>query len=317
MATWNLGNLVASALPTYEKEFKDQIFNETPTLNHLKENGGVVQKSGGTSIRVPLMHSRGTSEWFGGTDSLNVAPVDTLDAAEFTWRNLNASIVFTLDEELANSGAEQVIDLLEAKVTQAKLTIADALATSIFTGTGAEARPQIVGLQTLVGTGSVGGINGATYADWKAYVEATGGALTIAYMKTARNTVNQGKGGAPVSLMPTTQTLFEKYESLLTPTYQMDPMVRTKEVVRLGDVGFTALSYAGVPVVLDSYTPAGEMYLLNTKNLKLFVHKDAFMDKTEAVRPTNQHVSVQHIVVRCALGTNRRKSLGKLTGKTA
>lgn len=317
MATWNLGNLVASALPSYEKEFKDQIFNESPLLNHIKENGGVEKKSGGTSVRVPLMHARGTSEWFGGTDNLNVAPVDTLDAAEFTWRNLNASIVFTLDDELANSGAEQVIDLLEAKVTQAKLTISDALATSIYTGTGVEARPQIVGLQTLVGTGTVGGIAGGTYADWQSYVEATGGALTIAYMKTARNTLNLGKGGSPVSIIPTTQTLFEKYETLLTPTYQMDPLVRTKEVVRLGDVGFTALSYAGVPVVLDSYTPAGEMYFLNTKNLKLFVHKDAFMDKTESVRPTNQHVSVQHIVVRCALGTNRRKSLGKLTGKTA
>lgn len=317
MATWNLGNLVASALPSYEKEFKDQIFNDSPTLNHIKENGGVVQKSGGTEVRVPLLTSKSNSEWFGGTDSLNVAPVDTLDVAQYTWRNLNASIVFTLDEELANSGAEQVIDLLEAKVMQAKLTISDALATSVFTGTGVEARPQIVGLQSLVGTGTFAGIAAATYTDWKAYVEATGGALTIAYMKTARNTVNQGKGGSPVSIIPTTQILFEKYESLLTPTYQMDPLVRTKEVVRLGDVGFTALSYAGVPVVLDTYVPATEMYFLNTKNLKLFVHKDAFMDKTEAVRPTNQHVSVQHIVVRCALGTNRRKSLGKLTGKTA
>lgn len=317
MATWNLGDIVASALPSYEKEFKDQVFEENVLLNHMKANGGIEKKSGGTSIRVPLMTSRGTSEWFGGTDSLNVDPVDTLDAAEYTWRNLNASIVFTLDEELSNSGAEQVIDLLEAKVMQAKLTISETLNTGMYTGTGNEARPAIVGLQTAVGTGTYAGIAGGTYADWRSYVEASGGALTIAYMKTARNTINQGQGGSPVSIMPTTQILFEKYESLLTPTYQMDPLVRTKEVVRLGDVGFTALSYAGVPVVIDKAVPAGEMYFLNTKNLKLFVHKDAFMDKTASVRPTNQHVSVQHIVLRCALGTNRRKSLGKLTGKTA
>lgn len=317
MATWNLGEIVASALPAYEKEFKDQVFQETVLLNHMKANGGIEKKSGGTSVRVPLMVAKGTSEWFSGTDSLNVDPVDTLDAAEYSWRNLNASISFTLDDELSNSGAEQVIDLLDAKVTQARLTIADSLNTSIYTGTGLEPRKQIVGLQTLVGTGTFAGIAGGTFADWRSYVEPTGGALTIAYMKTARNTINQGQGGSPVSIMPTTQTLFEKYESLLTPTYQMDPMVRSKEVERLGDVGFTALSYAGVPVVIDQAVPAGEMYFLNTKNLKLFVHKDAFMDKTESRRPTNQHVSVQHIVLRCALGTNRRKSLGKLTGKTA
>lgn len=317
MATWNLGEIVASALPSYEKDFQDQVFNDAVLLNHLKENGGIEKKSGGTSIRVPLMTGRGTSEWFAGTDSLNVDPVDTLDAAEYTWRNLNASITFTLDDELSNSGAEQVIDLLEAKVMQARLTISDALNTSMYTGTGNEARKQIVGLQTLVGTGTFAGIAAGTYTDWKAYVEATGGALSIAYMKTARNTINQGKGGSPVSIIPTTQILFEKYESLLTPTYQMDPLVRTKEVVRLGDVGFTALSYAGVPVVIDQAVPAGEMYFLNPKNLKLMVHKDAFMDKTESRKPTNQHLSVQHIVLRCALTTNRRKSLGKLTGKTA
>ena len=317
MAVWNLGEKLAAALPAYEKEFKDQVFNQTVLLNHLKENGGIEKKGGGTSVRVPLMTGSSNSEWFSGADTLNVAPVDTLDAAQYEWRNLNAAITITLDDELSNTGAEQVIDLLDAKVTQAELTIANALNTSTYTGTGAETRPQIVGLQTLVDTGTVGGIAGATYTDWQAYKEATGGALTIAYMKVARNTINQGKGGSPVSIIVTTQTLFEKYESLLTPTYQMNPLSTSKEAERLGDVGFTALAYAGVPVVFDSVCPSGEMYFLNSKNLKMYVHKDAFMDKTDVVKPTNQHLSVQHIVVRAALCTNRRKSLGKLTGKTA
>ena len=96
MATWNLGEVLASTLPGYEKEFKDQVFNKSVLLNHYKANGGVVQKGGGSTLRIPLMTGSGTSEWFGGTDTLDVSPVDTLDAAEFTWRNLNASIVFVL-----------------------------------------------------------------------------------------------------------------------------------------------------------------------------------------------------------------------------
>ena len=187
----------------------------------------------------------------------------------------------------------------------------------MYTGTGNEVRPQIVGLQTLVDDGTAGEISGATYADWRSYLEESAGALSIAQMKTARNTINQGKGGSPVGIIVTTQTLFEKYESLLTPTYQMDPLVRSKEVERLGDVGFTALAYAGVPVVFDLAVPSGEMYFLNAKNLSLYVHEKANMKDTEANRPVNQHLTVKHIVMRCALGTNRRKSLGKLTGKTA
>lgn len=318
MATWNIGQTLAAAMPRFEKTFKDQVFDETPLLNFMKANGGIETKSGGASyVQVPLLHAVGTSEWFSGTDSLNVDPVDTLDAAQYYWRNLNASIVITLEDELNNTGKEQIVDLLEAKITQAKLTISANLNESIFTGTGNEARKRIVGLQTLVGTGTVGGIAGATYTDWRAYVEATGGALTIAYMKTARNTINQGKGGSPVKIIVTTQTLFEKYESLLTPTYTMDPLVKSKEAERLGDVGFTALSYAGLPIVFDMDCPSTEMYLLNAENLKLYVHDMANNKMTEPNSPVNQHTTVRHIVMRCALGTNRRKSLGKLSGKTA
>ncbi len=317
MATWNLGEIVASTLPAYEKEFKDQVFNKHVLLNHYKENDGVVEKSGGYEVRVPLMTSAGTSEWFGGTDQLDVSPVDTLDAAQFTWRNLNASIVFTLDDELSNMGKEQIVDLIEAKIQQAELTIADSLNDAMFNGTGLEARPRFVGLATAVGTGTYGGIAGGTYSDWQSYVESSGGALTIAQIKTMRNTINIGAGGSPVSIFVTTQTLFEKLETLYTPTFQMNPMVQSKEGKRIADGGFTHLEYAGTPVVFDPKCPSGVMLALNTKNSKLYVHKDAFMDKTAQLKPVDQHVTVQHIVVRATLGTNRRKSLGKLTAKTA
>jgi hypothetical protein len=318
MATWNVGQALAAAMPRFEKTFKDQVFDETPTLNYLKNNGGIEEVDGGANyIQVPLMHAIGTSEWFGGADSLDVTPIDTLDAAQYYWRNLNASIVITLEDELNNTGKEQIVRLLDAKIKQAKLTLSDSLSSAIFTGTGNEARKKIVGLQTLVGTGTVAGIAGATYTDWQSYVEATGGALTIAYIKVARNTLNLGKGGSPVKFIPTTQTLFEKYESLLTPTYQMDPLVRSKEAERLGDVGFTALSYAGIPMVIDQDVPSGEMYFLNAENLKLYVHSMANNKMTEANSPIDQHITARHIVMRCALATNRRKSLGKLTGKTA
>lgn len=318
MATWNVGQTLAAAMPRFEKSFKDQVFDQTVLLNFMKSNGGIETKSGGAAyVQIPLAHARGTSEWFSGADSLDVTPVDTLDAAQFYWRNLNASITITLEDELNNTGKEQIVDLLDAKITQAKLTIAENLNESLFTGTGNEARKRIVGLQTLVDDGTVGGIAGATYSDWRSYLEENATALTIAHLKTARNTINQGKGGSPVKIIVTNQTLFEKYESLLTPTYQMDPLVKSKEAERLGDVGFTALSYAGIPMVWDADCPTGEVYLLNAENLKLFVHDMANMKTTESNSPVDQHVSVRHIVMRCALGTNRRKSLGKLSGKTA
>lgn len=315
MATWNLGSRVATALASYEKDFKAQVFDNTVLLNYMKENGGIEEKGGGTTLRVPLNNAASNTSWFQNDDTFDVSNVDVMDAAEYSWRNITAPIVITLDDELANTGKEQVIDLLTAKVEVAKNTISDAINSALFSGVAAS--KQIDGLDTLIGTGTVGGIAGATYTAWNSYVESTATALTIAQMKVARNTLNQGKGGSPVKFIVTTQTLFEKYESLLTPTYQMNPLVLSKEAKRLGDVGFTALEYAGIPVVFDNDATSGVMYFVNTENLKLYVHRDAFMKKTPEVSPSNQHVSIQNIVMRCALGTNRRKSLGKLTAKTA
>ncbi len=317
MATWNLGEVLATTLPGYEQEFKDQVFSKRVLLDFYKNNGGVVTKGGGTTFRMPLMTGKANAEWFAGADSLNVNTVDTLDAAEYTWRNLNTAIIFTLDDELANSGKEQVIDLIEAKVRQAELTIADQLNSSLFAGTGNEARPRIVGLSTAVGTGTFGGIAGGTYTDWQSYVNALNGALTIASMKTARNTVNNGAGGAPCGLIVGTQTLFEKYEALLTPTYYMNPATYSKEAKRIGDVGFPTLEFAGIPFVFDDACTSTYLYFLNAVNSKVLVHKDAYMDKTERMKPIDQHITAQHIVLRCLLGVNRRKSLGVITGATA
>lgn len=317
MATWNLGELVASTLPAYQQDFEDNIFNKSVFLDHMRQNGGVEKKSGGTSVRVPLMHQSGTSEWFSGTDTLDVSHIPTLDAAEYTWRNLNASIVFTLEDELTNSGEEQVIDLIKAKVMQAELTIADSLNTGALTGTGSESpRAKIVGLETAAGVASYGGIDGSTYSDWRAVVDSTSEVLSIADIRTTLNSINIGKGGSPVSMILSTQTLVEKYEALGTPAYQMNPLVMSKETQRLIDVGFSARAYAGIPMVFDPSVTSGSMYFFNTKNLKLFVHRDAYFKKTPQTSPTDQHVTVQHIVVRCALGTNRRKSLGALKNKT-
>lgn len=316
MATWNLGDIVSSALPAYEKEFKDQVFNKHIVLDHLKQNGGVVQKGGGTTLRVPLMTTAGTSEWFSGTDQLDVSPIDTIDAAEYTWRNLNASIVFTLDDKLSNSGKEQVVDLLEAKIKQAELTIADSLNDSLLNGTGAEARPRIVGLATAAGTGTYAGIAGGTYTDWQAYVQSSAETIAISHLKIMRNTINNRAAASPISMMVTTQAIYEKIEALMTPTYQMNPMVQGKEARRIADVGFTALEYAGIPLGFDSKVATGSLYAFNPTNLKMYVHKDAYMDKTPMRTPVDQHVDIQHIVLRVALGTNMRKALGALTAKT-
>lgn len=315
MANPNLGVLASTTLQNYRKTLADNIFKDNVVLNHFMENDGVEKKDGGRSLVVPLMYgTNSTVQAFDGTDNLDVTYQDGIDAAEYNWAFYNASVVLSKTDELKNSGRSQIIDLLKAKIMQAENSLKERINNDFFNGAASDTK-EITGLQTAVDTGTYGGIAGATYSWWQAYEENTSTALTLDHVRTGVNTVNLGSGGGKVSIIVTTQTLHEKYESLLTVDINYNATA-TKEMRRLGDAGFMALGFRGIPVVFDEQCPSGEMYFLNTKNLKLAVHKDADFITVDKAEPSDQHVTIKHIMAGLQTVINRRASLGKLTAKT-
>lgn len=315
MAAINIGELAASTMEFYHKTFVDNIFKKHALMDHLKQNGGVKLYPGGRLIRVPLMYRTSTTtQRFGGTDTLDLTYQDTLDAAEYSYEMYNQSIVFTLEDELKNSGSSAVVSLLEAKIRQAELSLAEAVNTDLFSGAAADG--DILGLDTIISTSSeLGGISGTTYSWWRGNVDATSETLSFADMRNIKNSSNNGNGGSNVSIIVTTQTLFEKVHSLLTASYQMNPVV--KESKRLGDAGFTSIEFEGVPIVYDESATSGSMYFINKDNYKLGIHRDANFVRRKKAEPTDQHLMVEHIVLMAQSVVDRRKSLGLLSGKTA
>ena len=95
----------------------------------------------------------------------------------------------------------------------------------------------------------------------------------------------------------------------------MNP-VKGKESTRLGDGGFTAVELDGIPVTFDEDCTSAALYWLNMSNFKLGIHKDANFKVVKKSEPTDQHLSVNHIVFAGNTVVNRRASLAKLTGKT-
>jgi hypothetical protein len=314
MADVNLGQLASTTLDNYMDTMVDNIFKNNVVLNHFKENGGVELKDGGNQIQKPLMYAVNSSvQAFSGTDGLDITYQGGIDAATYQWRMYNASVVLTKEDELKNSGKSQIIDLLKAKIMQAENSLSERINDDFFNGVAAS--KEIDGLDTAIGTGTYGGIAGGTYTWWNSYVESTGAGLSVAQIRVGMNTVNNGMGGSKCSLMVTTQLLHQKYESLLTATIT-NISTSTAEMKRLGDAGFLALGFRGVPVVLDQAATSGVFYFLNTKNLKLTIHKDANFTVVKKAEPIDQHLSVQHIMAMLQLTVDRRASLGKLTAKT-
>lgn len=314
MSDVNIGELAASTMEFYHKTFVDNIFKKHVLLDHLKQNGGVKKYSGGRSIRVPVMHApNSTTQRFGGTDTLNLAYQNTLDVAEYEYKMYNTSITFTLEDELKNAGEAQVMSLLEAKIKQAELSLSESINTDLYSGSDADG--DILGLDSIISTStSLGKISGSSHSFWRGNVDATGETLSISDMRTIKNSCNNGNGGSNVSLIVTTQTLFEKYNALLTASYSMNPIV--KETKRLGDAGFTAVEFEGVPLSYDEAATSGSMYFINKDNFKLGIHQDANFVRRKKSEPVDQHMSVQHVVFMGQTVVDRRKSLGLLSNKT-
>ena len=86
----------------------------------------------------------------------------------------------------------------------------------LYNGAASDAK-EVTGLETIVDDMvQYGGINGTTYDWWRSYVDDTSEALSFADIRTAKEHSNNGNGGSKVSLIVTTQTLYEKFFSLLT-----------------------------------------------------------------------------------------------------
>lgn len=317
MANPNIGELAATTMEFYEKSLADNIFKRHAMLDHFRSNGGTKKYPGGTKIRVPLMYgTNSTVKAFDGLDSLDLTYQDTVDAAEYSYKFYDVSVVFTLTDQLKNSGPSEVLSLLEAKIEQAEMSLAERLNNDMFNGAASDSK-EVTGIDTLIGTTTAaGGINGTNFTWWRSTVDTDAVTLSIADMRTAKNSANNGAGGARVSLIMTTQTLYEKYHGLLSASYVMN-MPLSKEGQRLGDGGFTGVEFEGTPIRYDEDATAGVMYFLNTKNLKLGIHENADFKVIKKSEPTDQHVSIQHIVFGGNTVMDRRASLAKLTAKTA
>ena len=247
------------------------------------DKGRIQTESGGTKIVEQLIYGQNsTVASYSGYETLSLTPQDGISAAEYDWKQYGASIAISGIEEAKNNGEHAIINLLEAKIMQAEESMREGFNQMFFAdGTGNSGK-NWNGLGNLVESGNtVGGINSATAGNeyWRSYEENTAGALTLLQMATAYNSTSVGNDHPDVIL--TTQTLFEKYESLLQPQLRYTD-------TKTADAGFQNLLFKSAPIMYDTHCTAGVMYFLNSKYIKLVGHSDKWFAQTDFVRPENQ-----------------------------
>lgn len=298
-----------TTLARYSKTLTDNAYNANVLLRLLNQNKDLV--NGGGSIVEPLIESeQDNGGFYLGSDVLNNTQNNTLTQVEYKWQNIYEPIQITRDEERDNSGdMQKILDLAGTKTILSEKAIAKRADQALSTPVGGA--NNLVDLETLVNTGILGSIDGATDTFWQSTVTASGAFATqgLTDMTTAYYAVSSGSMEENPTHFVTNKTIFQKFEQTRLPLERIAN-------VTSANAGFENLTFKGRPVIYGNFIGSGLMFGLNMNYIKLVVDSATDMATTEFITPTNQTVKVAYILWRGNLVTNNRRRNFKLTSIT-
>lgn len=302
--------VLATSLADYRHTMADNVYQSNAILQMLSQSKEMVD--GGLSIVQPVMITKQDDGGFYlGADVLNNTQKNFANQVEFLWQNAYEPIQLTRDEERQNSGNEhKILSLVGAKTKSSEKAIADRLEQALSAPTaGAN---NLIDLETLVATGTLGTLTGSTTTAWQATVTTSGAfnsqglsdMTTATYLVAASSTVDM-----PTHYV-TNKTIFQKFEQTRLP------LERITNGNLTANAGFTGLTFKGKPVIYGNYIGSGLMFGLNMNYIHLSVDTMTDFMTTDFLTPINQTVRVAYILWRGQMWTDNRRRNFKLTSIT-
>lgn len=304
--------VLSTSLADYQKRLIDNRYNETVVEKLCNQSDTKKMVNGGLSIVEALIKDKQTDGGFYlGADLLNTIQGNTTTLVEFKWQNTYEPIQITRDEERQNAGDQhKILSLVDTKVKLANKAIRDRL-DQAFT-TPVSAANNLLDLETIVNTGALGTLNGASDTFWQSNVTASGSFATqgLTDMTTATYAVSSAAQIDNPTVYLTNKTIFQKFEQTRLP------LERISNGDLTANAGFTNLTFKGIPVIYGNYVGSGLMFGLNMNYIYLAVDSQTDYITTPFISPTNQTVKVAFILWRGNLLSNNRRRQFKLTSIT-
>jgi len=285
MASPNLSEIVTTTLRNRTGKLADNMLDNNALLLRLKKRGKVMPVSGGRTIVQELEYADNqTYKRYSGYETLNISPSDVFTAAEFDYKQAAVAVSISGLEQLQNSGEEAIINLLASRIRNAEKSMMNGIAADIYSNGTADGGKQIGGLQLLVsktpGSGTVGGIDRATWAFWQNKATVSGTAASAANIQDRMNAMALSlvRGTDRTDLIVADGNYYNYYLSSLQAIQRItDP--------EMAAAGFTSLKYFGhggsADVVLDGgqggNCPVNTMYFLNTDYIHFRPHANRNM----------------------------------------
>lgn len=306
----NITELTATTLRQRQKKLADNITNHNALLNRLMSRGNIKNDPGGRVITEPLMYAENNSaKWFNGLETFNIVEHEVIDAAEYSRKQLAAFVYFSGTDKLANRGKEQAIDLMEARIKVAEITLKNEVASSIYSdGTGTNSK-ELGGLQLLIdddptSAGTVGGIDQVANTFWRNQFQAAQ-TITSSTIRGIMNLqwLNQVRGTDKPDLLLADSIMYNYYESGLQENVRYTS-------TKMADAGFESIKYKTADVIFDENCPTKHMYFVNTDYLTLRCSPDRKFSVGDARTVTNADYDVIPIQFAGSLTCSNRNLQG-------
>lgn len=292
----NFDALLTTTLQSRQQVLVDNIHNSTPFLAFIDMRGRKTYQDGGESILIPLLYAKHDGyQDFQGYQTLDVDPVEGITAAQYVWKEAAIPVTISRRERRQNSGRHAIIKLLDAKTQQAELAAADGLNERLL-GTNSANSLKPVGLQDFlqalaVGsqTGTVGGIDKASYSWWNNQYENASSAFSTNGRNKMRTVYNKASQGSDhPDIIVTTRAAYENYERIVEPIERIQRAPSTADGERIGSLGFDYLMYKGAFMFWDDNCLANRMYMINTRYVHLVIDTQSDWAMQPFITPNNQ-----------------------------
>lgn len=295
-----ISDIIATTIQSRTGELADNCTNNNALLRRLKQRGNVKTFSGGNVILQEIMYNdsaQANVNSYSGFETINIGVNSPISAAQYAISQYAASVTISGLEMLQNSSKEQIIDLMDGRMSVTEAQLNDRIANDLYLDGTGNAGKNLTGLKAAVPdtatSGTYGGINRSTFSFWqtKSYSGVTNGgaAVTAAniYQYMTALAIQMVRGNDKTDLIVADNNYYQLYVNAL----QAMQRVTTNGSGEAGALGTSIKFYGGgqeADVVLDGglYTggdsvntswsgaSSNHMYFLNTKYIFFRPHKD-------------------------------------------
>jgi len=304
------GEIISITRKLYIPKAVDTVFNSNQMLMRARK----AQKSydGGTSINPLLEYdelSAGGS--FQGLELLDTTVNDIITNAQYEWRQEYVGVGWSTLDYLKNYGSKtKIIDLVSTKTKAASKKMQKMLTTQTFASTKAKSTDLDgwVVAAFAAGTTDCGALDSNDITLWAPQRDTSTTKLTLAAMNTLWRSASD-EPESPTSIV-TTDAIMGYYYDIATPLQRIGDTESAK-------MGFTSLSFNGVPLFSDKSAPTGYLFMWNEDHLFLGVHSQCDMKYIEPMKPLNQSAELGRIEWAGNWICDSRRRLGVMTAIAA